>query len=176
MRLLEEARHHFGGPLGSSRSWLKGSDWADWREVMDIERSIDSALKENRSDDASELIQPERSLLNRELELRHDDDSLRLFDGHWHKNSAMMNQRAGQATRAEADLLRSEGAFRAVIESEPNHPTALSGLGSAAVLRGDLGRAELLIDESLRVAPDRRTAREELGRIRSLRAIEDESD
>jgi len=137
--------------------------------LYDLEVSIERALEDDEPDRADALIQRERALLERELESSPDDAMLQIFDGHLYKNRAFLDQKVGRASDLQTNLSRAEASFEAVVEMQPEQPSALSGLSATAALRGDQVRAETLANDALRIAPENRGVLRDLERIERLR-------
>lgn len=165
-----------------SKAWIEKNDPTVEEIEADIERrgpllldlyklesEILTALQYGDTTKAHALLQGEEALLSKELDRSPDDLMLLNFKGYWHKNRAMLYRTSGIENKARDELNISERTFHAVIENEKADPAALNGLGSVAILRGDLDRGELFIKEALRYAPNYEAAKHDLELIERLR-------
>ena len=115
-----------------------------------------------------------KSLQEEESFPRKESENLRtchVLDakGDMHKNRAELYRISNRSSEASSELNRSEETFRAVLKVEPKDPSALSGLGSVAILRGDLVLGEQYLDKAIAVAPKYEPAKHDLQTIRKLR-------
>ncbi len=82
------------------------------------------------------------------------------------KNRAMLSP-----NQAPDQLANAEKLFRSVLAAEPEDPSAWNGLGSVAILRGDLDDAETYIRRALKILPDYPAAKHDLGIIDEQRRL-----
>lgn len=112
----------------------------------------------------AKLVEADTPLAER---LRRSPDDLMFLNlqGYQHKNWALL-----RPAQKDEQLDEAERLFERVLAVEPRDASALNGLGSVAILRGDLNRAEGLILRALELEPDYRAAQHDLDLVRSLRA------
>ena len=115
------------------------------------------------------LLRDEETLLTRALDKSPADSMLLNFKGYWHKNRAILYLMSNSVDKVNDELSDSERTFKAIIESEPTDPSALNGLGSVSILRGDLDRGEKYIVKALAIAPNYQAAQHDLQLIKRLR-------
>ena len=87
--------------------------------------------------------------------------------GYQHKNWALVYQRSNLKDKATEKLVSAEKDFKKVLDAEPKDPSALNGMGSVLITRGDFGQAEGYIRKALDIAPDYQAARHDLKIIES---------
>lgn len=104
-------------------------------------------------------------LVEKGLERAPEDLMYLNLKGYNAKNRAMLDP-----AHADKQLAAAEQAFHSVLAHAPQDPSALNGLGSVAILRGELERAEGLIRRALAIEPDYPAARHDLELVRRERA------
>lgn len=102
----------------------------------------------------------------RGLEEAPDDLMYLNLKGYNFKNRAMLFP--GQAPK---ELANAEKVFHAVLADEPKDPSAWNGLGSVAILRGNIDDAETYIRRALKILPDYPAAKHDLGIIEKQRRL-----
>lgn len=74
--------------------------------------------------------------------------ALQRLGGGWQAELGLANAFMGMG-----DLLRAEGAYQAVLQSQPDHPGAHNSLGRVYIERGFFGRAEFHLEKALEAQP-----------------------
>jgi len=138
-------------------------------DLHELETGVLTALEDGNATKADELLRHEETLLTKELNKSPDDLMLLNFKGYYHKNRAMLYRHSNIDDKADAELSNSEQAFSAVIKRESKDPSALNGLGSVSILRGDLDRADQYVRKAIAVAPNYQAAKHDLQLIGKLR-------
>lgn len=139
------------------------------RKLHEFETEILAALQGNNKEKARALLREEETLLTSELGRSPADSMLLNFKGYWHKNRAILFRMSNSGNTANEELSKSERTFKAILETQPEDPSALNGLGSVSILSRDLDRAEIYVKKALAIAPDYQEAKHDLQLIRKLR-------
>lgn len=82
-----------------------------------------------------------------------DDLMVQNLRGYHHKNLAILYQKAERPLKKEAELEKAENAFQKVISTRPSDASALNGMGSVSILRGELDAAKDFVDQALKIDP-----------------------
>jgi hypothetical protein len=133
--------------------------------LYDLESKSQSALEESDWKKADTLLQEEEKVLSKALNKSPNDVMLHNFHGYWFKNRAMVKRYGEKKENVDEDLANAEKAFRGVVNAVPKDSSAHKGLGSVAMLRGDLDGAEKHVRKALEVAPASRAAKSDLEKI-----------
>lgn len=139
------------------------------RDLYNRETAILDAIEKNNMETARVLIREEEAVLQKELEKSPNDPMLLNFKGYLHKNRAILFRISKDETTANEELNNSERTFKAVTERDQNDPSALNGLGSVSILRGNLLRGEEFVEKALKIAPTYEAAKHDLQLIKKLR-------
>jgi tetratricopeptide (TPR) repeat protein len=122
------------------------------------------ALRRNDRATAEKAFQEAEARVTKGIGEAPDDLMYLNLKGYNFKNRAMLSPEKAPEALADA-----ERAFHAVLAVEPEDPSAWNGLGSVAILRGDLDGAEEYIHKALRILPDYPAARHDLRIIEAQR-------
>ena len=114
--------------------------------------------------DAAKLQEAELSI-SAGLERSPDDLMFLNLQGYQHKNWAMLKR-----DKQREELDKAERLFSKIIAIEPRDPSALNGLGSVALIRGDLAQAERFIRQALAQEPDYLAAQRDLHLVHQIQA------
>jgi hypothetical protein len=139
------------------------------RDLYELETATLAALQARDANRARALLQKEETILSKALEKSPADSMLLNFRGYWHKNRAILYRELKSHDKANDELRDSERTFKAVIEKDPADPSALNGLGSVSILRGDLDRGEKYVTKALAIEPNYEAAKHDLQLIKRLR-------
>jgi tetratricopeptide (TPR) repeat protein len=112
------------------------------------------ALLDNNPKGALEVAQSTLRTLNRVCPSHPQDAELKLVRGYTHKNVAMAMQRLGHTVAAEKALDEAWRTFTTATRERPRDAGAWNGMGSVAMLRGELRPALRYIDKALSLMPD----------------------
>lgn len=139
------------------------------RRLNKFDIDISNAMRGPDRAHAEGLLRRQEDLLKSELEKSPDDSMLLNFKGDLHKNWAKVYGMSNRTSEVNAELISSERMYEAALKIEPKDPSALSGLGGVAILRGDLSRAENYSRRALEIAPSLHGAKRDLEKVRELR-------
>jgi len=92
-----------------------------------------------------------------------DDLMFRNLRAYQHKNWAII-----RPDQADDRLGLAEEMFRGIIDEDPLEPSALNGLGSVELMRGNTPGARSLIERALEIEPDYAAARHDLDQVEAL--------
>jgi tetratricopeptide (TPR) repeat protein len=115
------------------------------------------------------LLRDEEAVLAQALAKLPADFMVLNFKGYWHKNRAILYDESKRDAEKNKELIDSERTFKSVIARAPEDPSALNGLGSVSIMRGDLDDAEKHILKALAIAPNYQEAKHDLQLIKVLR-------
>lgn len=82
-----------------------------------------------------------------------DDLMIQNLRGYHHKNLAMLYEKAELPQKKDAELAKAETAFQKVISVKPSDASALNGMGSVSILRGEFAAAKDFVDQALKIDP-----------------------
>ena len=175
-RIPEENRR---AGFAASRRWIETAnpsveeieDDVETREeaivaVTHLQYAGIRALQEGDRATAEQAFQEAEAKVLQGLQEVPDDLMYLNLKGYNGKNRAMLFP--AQAPEA---LANAEQMFRSVLAAEPRDPSAWNGLGSVAILRGDLHHAETYIRRALEILPDYPAAKHDLGIVEEQRRL-----
>ena len=153
--------------------------WMDEREpvlieVATLQAKYMEALNANDEAAAEVALAESDKALNQALARMPDDLMVLNLKGYHHKNLALNYRRSKQVEQVDTELAKAEKSFEKVISLAPKDPGALNGLGSVAIMRNQLDRAEGLIQQALEVEPNYPEAQYDLKLIDRIRKAEAE--
>ena len=133
------------------------------QELYKLETAIVILLKDPKLDTKKlhALLTEEEAVLEKALAKAPSDLMLLNFKGYWHKNRAILYDTSNRADKKTEELNQSEQTFKAVLKT-PNDPSALNGMGSVSILRGDLDQGENYIRQALAIVPNYAEANHDL--------------
>jgi tetratricopeptide (TPR) repeat protein len=168
---ISEADRRSG--FAASRRWVEAADPSVEAIEADVESREDTleaisqlqyggilALTQGDRDAAEQAFEEAEEKIQRGLEGAPDDLMYLNLKAYNHKNRAML-----VPGRAVEELAGAEQLFHSVLAVEPGDPSAWNGLGSVAILRGDLDTAERYIRHALKILPDYPAAQGDLRRV-----------
>jgi hypothetical protein len=172
-----------------TRAYVGSKNWIEWQDpspdeiVRDTERrevllaqlcQLEYqglfALENGDCAEATRLFEQEEALLKQPLAESPDDLMLLDLQGYLHKDKAMLIRYCKRTGSFDEELGNAERVFRSVIKTDANDPSALNGLGSVSILRGDFEAAETYIHLALEIAPDYEAAKHDLKLVESQKA------
>ncbi len=139
------------------------------RVIMQISRLQYEGIEAIETRDfigAKAKLQEAESLISVGLARSPDDLMFLNLQGYQHKNWAMI-----QPDKRQEELNKAELIFNEIIAIEPRDPSALNGLGSVEILRGDLDQAEHFIRQALEQEPEYQAAKHDLELVYKIRTF-----
>ena len=141
----------------------------EWREpliraIHDAQMAAISATVAGDRAQAEALLAEVDPAISAGLKHAPDDLMFQNLQGYQHKNWAMVDR-----VQAADRLVKAEEMFRNVLAVEPRDASALNGLGSVALLRGDLDVSLSYILQALLQEPDYPAAWHDLDTVRRAR-------
>jgi tetratricopeptide (TPR) repeat protein len=170
--------------FGGSKEWIEQNNPTveeieqdiDRREPLlhdlyKLETAIVTVLADRKLDTKKlgALLRDEEAVLAKALAKLPADLMVLNFKGYWHKNRAILYDESRRDDETNQELIDSERTFKAIIARAPEDPSALNGLGSVSIMRGDLDGAEKYIVRALAIAPNYQEAKHDLQLIKRLR-------
>jgi len=162
---------------GNDPSVQEIESWMDRREpiIVEVAKQQSKFMEAlNSQDQATAEVALDRSEkeLNRALAAMPNDLMVLNLKGYHHKNVAISYRQADLAEKVDGEIAKAEKTFLQVMQLEPKDASALNGLGSVAIMRNQLDRAEGFIRQALEVEPDYPAAQYDLKLIDRIRKAE----
>jgi tetratricopeptide (TPR) repeat protein len=164
------------------KHWIKANNpeikaldtWMSERSPIVVQAAEDqarflAALEQGNLTDADLAQQQAEMHVDAAIQKFPKDTMLQNLQGYNHKNRAIRYQQKAMPEEFEAELQKAHTSFSAVLKIDPREPSALNGLGSVSILRGDLDQAEKHIQNALQINPDYPAAQHDLELIKQLR-------
>lgn len=148
------------------RSAKEIEEWMEQRQptilaINDLETQAMKSMKAGDLPAAAEALAAAEKTLNEADAKLPNDLMLQNLWGYHHKNLAIVYGRSDRPQMKQAELEKAEGAFQTVISLRPSDASALNGLGSVSILRGELDTAKDFIDQALKIDPTYLEARQD---------------
>lgn len=153
--LLEDCKDWLGR---TDRSPQQIEDWMEKRgpTIVAINDLETKAMRQMANADipaAEQTLASAQETLDEAATKFPDDLMLQNLKGYHHKNVAILFRNAKLPQQRDAELQKAEKAFQNVIAVRSDDASALNGMGSVNILRGNLDVAEEFVDKALKIDP-----------------------
>lgn len=145
-------------PEKTERSAKEIEAWMGKRQptilaINDLETQAMTMMRKNDMPAAAEKLLSVEKTLDEAATKFPDDLMVQNLRGYHHKNLAILFQTSNLPEQKEAELDKAETAFQKVINRKPQDASALNGMGSVSILRGELDVAKDFVDKALQIDP-----------------------
>lgn len=142
----------------NQRSTAEIETWMEKRQptilaIDDLETQAMNSMEAGDLSGAVESLAAAEKTLNEATAKLPNDLMVQNLWGYHHKNLAYVYQRAEIPQQKHAELEKAEAAFQKVISVRPRDASALNGMGSVLILRGEFDAAKTFVDKALDIDP-----------------------